>query len=545
MKISSSLIAITVLGILLAPSCSKDKLIENSPSIITADNLFVNKEGFENGLNGLYDEARRLYSGHDYQSSNNLMMEESVIGVDNAYGNWRSPDEDIFNKWGSYNNAGSGYYNAIWAWLYESVNAANTIIDRAKKPGIDWTEDEKNEILAEARCLRAWFYRHLTYLFGDVPLALHEAEGSNIRTDWKRTPVAIVRDSMEADWLFAEKYLPETSDNDGKVIRGVAQTYLAELYLAEGKYQQAKEEALKVTQDPDYALVVNRYGVNKSDPGTPFTDMFIGGNSNRSEGNTEALWVFQNEQNVVGGEGYCILGRYWINRYYSLKVKGTNGKSTNPIAVTNDNGGRGIGRLGPTKFALNLYDSTDDRGSDFAWRWYWIINNPDGVPKGYNLGDTVYLDTTAAEQLSNANWPSTRKWDHINPIDPSAATQYNDVIYLRSADAWLLLAEADYYLNDKQGAADAINALRSRAHTSLVTPDQVTLDFILDERSRELFSEEERRYTLLRTHTWLRRTRLYNTIAGPNITPRDTLFPIPINEINANVSYPMQQNPGY
>lgn len=545
MKISTLLAAAALAGAMLAAGCSKNKLAEYSPSQITADNLYVNKEGFENGLNGLYNEARRLFSGHDYASTNNLMMEASVIGVDNAYGNWRSPDEDIFNKWGSYDNAGNGLFNAVWAWLYESVNAANTIIDRAQNPDIAWSEADKNEILAEARCIRAWLYRHLTYLFGDVPLVLHEAQGSNIRTDWKRTPLAVVRDSMEADWLFAEQYLPETSDNDGKVIKGVAETYLAELYLAEGKADKAKAEAQKVTTDPNYALITQRYGVDKNDPGTPYTDMFISGNSDRSQGNTEALWVFQNEQNVTGGEGYCIMGRYWINRYYSLKVKGTDGKSKNPVAVSTDNGGRGIGRLGPTKFALDLYGPTDDRGSAFAWRWYWIINNPSGVPKGYSLGDTVWLDRSSDESMSNADWPSTRKWDFANPIDASSSTQYNDVIYLRSADAWLLLAEADLDLGDKDGAADAINALRNRAHATPVAPGDITLDFILDERSRELFSEEERRYTLLRTHTWLRRTALYNKIAGPNIEPRDTLFPIPINEINANVSYPMRQNPGY
>jgi hypothetical protein len=545
MKLSNLIIGCGVLGLLLASSCSKDKLLQNSPSIITADNLFVNKEGFENGLNGLYNEARRLYSGLDYGSSNDLMMEESVIGVDNAYGNWRAPTEDIFNLWGSYNEASAGYFNSLWAWLYQTMDAINTIVDRADNPDIDWTEEEKNEILAEARCMRAWCYRHLTFLWGDVPLAWHEASGTNIKTDWQRTPVAEVRDSMESDWLFAEKYLPEVSDDDGKLIKGVAQTYLAELYLTEGKYQQAKEEALKVTTNPNYALITARYGVDKSQPGTPFTDMFIDGNSDRSQGNTEALWVFQNEQNVTGGEGYNIMGRYWINRYYSLKVKGTNGKSTNPIAVTNDNGGRGIGRLGPTRYALDLYDPSDDRGSSYAWRWYWIINNTAGVPAGYSLGDTVYLTRNKDEALTNADWPSTRKWDHVNEIDPSAATQYNDAIYLRSADAWLLLAEADFDLQDNQGAADAINALRARAHAPLVSPSDITLDFILDERSRELFSEEERRYTLLRTHTWLRRTKAYNKIAGPNIAPRDTLFPIPINEINANISYPMRQNPGY
>lgn len=531
------------LSMLYLSSCSKNRLNEYSPSEITADDVFVNKSGFENALNGLYDEARRIYSGNSYGSANDLMEENTVIGVDNAYGNYRSPTEDIFNLWESHNNAALGYYNAVWAWLYQSINAANTIIDRADNPNVDWTQEDRNEIVAEARCMRAWFYRHLTFMFGDVPLALHEANSP--KTDWHRNSVKEVRDSMEADWLFAARYLPESSPHNGKLVRGVAEVYLSELYLTMGEPQKAKDIALKVTEDPAYALITERYGVNKNGPGTAFTDMFISGNSNRGEGNTEALWVMQNELNVTGGDGTSILSRYWINRYYSLSVKGTDGKSKNPIAVSTENGGRGIGRLAPTKYALQLYGPTDDRGSQYAWRWYWIINNEKSIPKGFHLGDTIYLDTAAAVKLSNANWPNTRKWDYANPIDPSASSQYNDLIYLRSAVAWLLLAEADLDLNDKQGAADALNVLRNRAHATPIAPDQVTLDFILDERSRELFSEEERRYTLLRTHTWLKRVQLYNPIAAPHVAARDTILPIPINEINANVSYPLPQNPGY
>ncbi len=73
----------------------------------------------------------------------------------------------------------------------------------------------------------------------------------------------------------------------------------------------------------------------------------------------------------------------------------------------------------------------------------------------------------------------------------------------------------------------------------------MTLDFILDERSRELLTEEERRYTLLRTHTWLDRVRKYNPLAGPNVEPRDTIFPIPQAVIDANIGKPMEQNPGF
>ena len=73
----------------------------------------------------------------------------------------------------------------------------------------------------------------------------------------------------------------------------------------------------------------------------------------------------------------------------------------------------------------------------------------------------------------------------------------------------------------------------------------VTLDFILDERSRELWSEEHRRYTLLRTGTWFDRTKKFNLIAGKVITLRDTIFPIPQVVIDANLSKTMSQNPGW
>jgi starch-binding outer membrane protein, SusD/RagB family len=526
-------------------NCSKDRLNEDSPATLTADNLFKTKAGFENALNGLYDEVRRYRSGEPtsstvYSSINNLLFVQAVIGVDNAYGNYRDPQLDVYNNWGTFNNSSVPQYSVVWAWLYETINAANTIVGRSEDPTIEWTAEEKNNIVAEARCIRAWCYRHLTYLWGDVPLTLEESKGDNIRTDWERTPVAEVRKAMEADWLFAEDNLPETASNDSKLIKGIPQHFLAELYLATGEYDKAKTEALKVINNPNYKLVTARYGVNATKPGSAFTDMFLDGNSKRSQGNTEALWVMQNELNVIGGEGNNSMRRYWVNRYYSFT---TGGKS--PFLVTAEYGGRGIGRLSPTRFAMNLYSADDDRGSAFAWRHYYLINNPSGIPAGKHLGDTIYMDKTGIEKLSNPNWVSTRKWDYTSPVDVNVDRQYNDQVFLRVAETYLLLAEADFRLHDDQGAADAINALRTRAHTAPIGPADVTIDLILDERSRELFSEEDRRYVLLRTDTWLSRTSQDNKIAGPKITERDKLLPIPQDVIDANITKPFPNNAGY
>jgi hypothetical protein len=535
---------IPVLGLSLLAGCSKKELNEDSRGVLTADLLFANPAGFQNALNGLYDEVRRYRSGETYGNINNIMSEQTDIGVDDAYGNWRDPSVDPFNLWGIINAPSYVHYNYVWSWLYETINVANTIINRADEAKLSWTADQKDNIVAQARLIRAWCYRHLTNLWGDVPLTLTESTGANIKTDWQRMPKAQVWAAMRDDLLFAEQHLPVTSADDAQLLQGAASHYLAELYLAMGKADSAKIEATKVTTNPAYKLVTARYGVNATQPGTPFTDMFLDGNSLRSQGNTEALWTIQNALNVNGGEGYNIMRRYWTNRYYSLKVKGTNGKTTSPVQVAAEAGGRGLGRFSPTRWMLNLFKGTqDDRGGNFAWHYYYRMNST--PPAGYQIGDTVWLDSTSNETLSNPNWPSTSKWDWSSPTNVLIDPQYNDQFILRTGETYLLLAEADYDLDDLQGAADAINALRARAHAAPVSASDITIDFILDERARELFSEEDRRYVLLRTGRWLARVKADNKIAAPNVQARDTLLPIPQPVIDANRTSPMTQNPGY
>jgi hypothetical protein len=366
---------------------------------------------------------------------------------------------------------------------------------------------------------------------------------------------------MEQDWLFAEANLPDVATVEGRVSKVVAQHYLAELYLTIGQNQKAKDKAQAAIQNTNYNLITARYGVRASQPGTPFTDMFIDKNSNRSQGNREAIWVFQNEYLSTGGD-INIMRRWWVNRYNTIRVN----VNKTPITYSQENGGRGLGRFAVTKYGLSIYGPGDDRGSYHAWRFFWIINNPTSLPSGSQpnatcaapgwtgskLGDTVKLSINCNEPAPSAtniaqNWPNPRKWDWAPDDLPSVqeTSNYNDQIYLRLAETFLLLAEAQFKLGDAPGAATTINALRSRAKATPITGAEVTIAFILDERSRELFSEEHRRYTLLRTGTWFDRTKLYNNFSGPKITLRDTLLPIPQAVIDANLAKPFPQNPGY
>ena len=525
-----SLVAATALGL---ASCGDDILVENPKDIIVADNLYNNPAGFEAGLNALYSEVRKERNGLQGSGDNLVGMMWSV-GVDNGWGNYLLVSSRTPQELGSFNNPLYENYLWMWTWLYETINAANTIINRAENPDISWTPEEKNRVVAEARLIRAWSYRHLTYLWGDVPLNLEESTGANIRTDWTRAPKADVLAQMEQDLLFAEANLPETSPMQGKLVKAVAQHYLAELYLEMDRPADAEAKALAVTNSGLYSLITERYGVKASQPGVPFMDQFMDGNANRNQGNTEVLWSFQLDRDLEGG-GLNIMRREWVNRYYTLRG----------IDITQEgHAGRGIGRISPTKWAIDLYEPQDDRGSQYAMRKFLIYNDPSTLPAGKSLGDTLHL-AWDVETTNDPRWPSTRKWDWINDVDPTGGYQYNDQPYLRLAETYLLLAEAQFKQGRPGDAATTLNIVRARSHASPIDGDDVTLDFILDERSRELLTEEQRRYTLLRTHTWMDRTRRFNPLTGPNITPRDTILPIPQAVIDANLGNGMQQNPGY
>ncbi len=132
---------------------------------------------------------------------------------------------------------------------------------------------------------------------------------------------------------------------------------------------------------------------------------------------------------------------------------------------------------------------------------------------------------------------------------------------MRLGETYLLLAEAQFKQNNVSGAAASINVLRQRAFPDYPTHGQVqssdiTLDFILDERARELkVSEENRRMTLVRTGTLVERVtnylNKYNTGAGQQITglsqvtARNGLLPIPQTSIDLNKGAVLTQNPGY
>lgn len=535
--------------ILLISSCNEDWLKEDPPHLITTETLYTSAEGFETGLNGLYSLVRQEREGRN--GSNALRAEVFMNGTDALTSNHNSNFGRVVEDWATRNNPFDGDIVGMFSWLYEVINSTNTIINQGTtKENIDWTEDEKVQILSEARALRAWAYRHLTYGWGDVPLNLAESKGSNIRTDWVRTPVAEVRKQMVSDWKFAEKHIPVEPVIPGKLSKGAVQHYLSELYLTMEMPDSALYWADQCISTPEYELVTERYGVKADEPGVPFMDMFYEGNSNREEGNTEALWVWQWEFETTGGGG-SNMRRVHLSRYWDINLDGVR-----PIQITQDRGGRGIGRISATKWALDLYEANDDRGSYHSIRKFFVLktseeNAPigaDKLPDGYEYGDTLWLSWD--EDISSSNrdrrdWPYVRKFESTPESNVANSTQFNDQVYIRLAETYLLKAEAQMKLGDNAGAAETINIIRNRSHASEISASDINLDFILAERSRELLFEEHRRHTLVRTGTWLERVRMYNHNGGETASERDKLYAIPQRVIDANLTGVMEQNPGY
>jgi hypothetical protein len=545
MKKIKIILFITTLSLLMG-ACGEDYLLEKPKDVIAADLLYKDVNGFNAGLSGLYSyvlcERKTMGSGNV-----NTFSTATIQGTDIAWAfQWLGPWNNGFNE--LYRMTPEvGILYQIWNWLYTTINAANTIIERAENPDVNWgggtdAENEaiKNDVIAQARLIRAWSYRHLTNMWNNIPLKTDESNGNNITYDWMPTPRAEVEAQMEEDWKFAEQHLPDVQSAPGKVSKAVAQHYLAELYLIQKKYADAETYAKKVTESGNFPLATERYGVEASKPGTPYTDIFIDGNVNRNEGNTGVLWSFQREYQVIGGENHSNMRRWMVYPYF-YKWKGIN------LEVTIERGGRPMAGVTLTSYAVTNFGpiGADDRGSKFALAKYYILTERDKISNpDYAPGDTLWMDWSPENMVKKSRGHvSLKKFDWAIPEDVKIAKSYKDAPYLRVAETYLLLAEA--YIGQKKlnDAANAINVVRRRAHAAEITAADVDIDFLLDERARELAFEVNRKYALVRNNKYVERVKKYNNLAAPYVAEQYSYLPIPQKVIDASPEYP--QNPGY
>jgi hypothetical protein len=275
------------------------------------------------------------------------------------------------------------------------------------------------------------------------------------------------------------------------------------------------------------------------------------------------------------------------------------------------NNGRPFRRAMPTPYELSLWNkwvgtpgASDvlDTRFDGSFQTVWIATvaakNPTGTCPSCSSGGQVNVGDTAAFM---PNYPVTnafrqsKAYEVLTPcptdqVAPTAATYCGDrnnandgytnwqrfpalkkfqdnlranltaqeggkveVVY-RLGEVYLIAAEADVGLGNTAEAATFVNVLHQRAASPAhkndynVTAGQMTLDYIMEERERELAGEHDRWYDMVRPgpQYFLDRVKKYNPHAAANVQLRHALRPIPQTQIDGVISGPKYpQNPGY
>jgi len=280
------------------------------------------------------------------------------------------------------------------------------------------------------------------------------------------------------------------------------------------------------------------------------------------------------------GKSY-ILDQAFVNRTIDSRYQ----KTFQTVWLANSGPGGGGNQLvtgvysGPSVTGTR---GTLTAGSDTAI-WFADFEVP-GAPQ--NIGATPFKGIVITPSLQNNNvYPYMKKLAdprRLHHNDPS----YRPVVHARFSDVYLIAAEAAFKLGNTTDAANMLNVVRKRAayrtntgptpgcaagsptcypsttsvdlyapgqnqataETAMtITPGQVTLDFILDERTREFYGESMRWLDLVRTKSLVTRVKAWNPVeSGTSIKTEYMLRPIPQDQIDRTTVGPKYpQNPGY
>jgi starch-binding outer membrane protein, SusD/RagB family len=505
-------------------SCKKSFLNEESLSAYSPENTLTDSLGFEANIAGLQAAVREQYTA---KRPVDVQMTGFQIGTDiciKGNGNANAALEN-YALLTPVNSMISFY----WYWGYKVISNANQIIEAAQNPAISLSASARDSYIAEAKFFRAYAYNFLVTLFGEVPLV--QAPINVPKTDFTNASLQSLNNLIIDDLVFSETNLNaiDAVKKPGRISKEAAQQLLAEVYLRVGNAASAEAECDKVLKGP-FSLVKGRFGVKKDQPGDAFSDMFIYGNQRRRQGNSEVIWVFEQEFGTPGGSTDGDQHRRnWVPTYFEKSG----------MVICDSLGGRGQGNVRLSWWVINrLYTGNDMRNSKYSLHRDFYYNDPNNA----NFGKKVI--PASADTLYRLA-PYTTKWNFTLPTDVLVSSTYKDLIIMRLGETYLLMAEAQFKQGKLAEAAASMNVIRSRAQASLIQPSDVTLDYILDERARELIGEENRRMTLVRTGTLIDRVKRLNYGVPSNIQEFNKLLPIPQSEIDLNKDGILKQNPGY
>lgn len=574
MKLNKAFISAAALTALLgAASCSDSYLDEKIYSSYTPETV----DDVNGKLLGLHKRVANILGVSGWQGYWGIWQDGTDVGAPGDIQGVERP----FYQYGELDSENDGV-KFLWEKLYQIVAGANLIISNE--------EQGTDEQRAEARFFRAWAYDQLVTGWGDVPLITEPV--TSPRTDYTRTPKAEVDKVIDEDLQFAMAKLPDVNSlvKEARISKGAACILAGQAYNRMGfqynnaeYYKKAEQACSDIIGSGAYKLIEERYGKFLTEPaGDYYSDMFRYGNQRRSQGNTEGVWTLEMENNATVPNGTVDNPQHrrnWVAAFHKLAG----------MQNADSIGGRGNGRLRLSNYVkYGIYEDGDIRNSNSNIRRVMYYNRQGWEGETYYLDKDGYRvendDPNSPEVVStveakvgtrvychkadtlNVFYPHCTKWGGYDPADDFGYALVKDFPMMRLAEAYLLRAEARIRQGNTQGAAEDINVLRDRAFKvarvvkgnpdlGKVSASQMDINFLLDERIRELVGEENRRFTLMRTGELTNRVNMMMADKWKEVEPtkqisgynpqKHTLLPIPLNNIQLNKDAELTQNPGY
>jgi starch-binding outer membrane protein, SusD/RagB family len=532
---------LVLLGITVFLSC-ENYLDENNIADVSAGSYYTTSQGLEDAVKATYGIMKEFYGTE-------LGFSMNVFGTD-TYSNGADGSHKYLNWYNNQHNSSAAYFRDTWRIMYRGVNQASAVLNRAESiEGMD--QATLTTRLAEVRFLRALYYFNLVRYYGNVHLSLEETEG--VETEANRTSAQeVYAQAIIPDLEYAVSNLPSSQSDYGRVTKAAAEFLLAKVHLTAPQGSPAQTVSLMTN-------VINNYGFSLLDDWSDLWDI-------NNEENSEVVWTVINSKQQVdeGLDDYGHRGHLYFLFEYDKR----------PGMTRDTENGRPWKRFRPTDHLLGLWDRTKDARYDKGYKHVWYANNP--IP-GQQIGDTalyipgpgvdrngvnqdakwtqvnkdaVLYQVYTTDQYNQVIFPSLNKWiDNTRPNRQHTQGQ-RDFILMRLADAYLIRAEAHLKQGNAAQAAEDLNVIRRRGawdgeEASMeITAAEVDIDFILDERARELVGEGHRWFDLVRTNKLVERVKAHNPDATNNIQPYHVLRPIPLDQIDRTEGG-YEQNPGY
>lgn len=534
--------------LVLFTACKK-QLEEYNPSGLTASTVYTKAVGFETLVNAAYSYSRYWYGKEEgYQLSE--------MGTDI----WTSGTGDVYPQVSQYNNLQGNNTSILdleWNSFYAAINLCNTGITNIAAVS-DYTATQKATREGELRFLRAFYNWHIVETWGGVQLTTKPSSG--VITTANRTSVDSFYTQIFADLQFAVANLPVTTSEYGRATQPVAKAFLARMYLTRGQ----NAAAIALAND-----VIKNYGFSLL---PAYSDLWDMGKLK----NKEVVWAVDYSTNLA-------LNDLASSTFPSGHSRGSNNghlmflmvydQVNTSILIRDIPNGRPFNRYMPTLSLLNLFDDANDGRYAASFQTVWTANK---AATGFAIGDTAAFATKAiipAAVMASKKYTtydqsktyaatgipvqrkfyvSLKKFKDSTRASIAEAQSARDAYVIRLAEMYLIAAEAEVNIGKTDSAAYYVNIIRTRAALPgkvaqmQVTPGQMNLDFILDERARELAGEQLRWFDLKRTGKLVDRIKTMNPDAAIYVQPFHTVRPIPQSQIDAvtnKSAFP--QNQGY